>query len=235
MILKSSKLIKTLLAVSLGGLVSACTSLGSINDPIERKFQWFSYMEGGDIRAACALGAPSRYRLVYNGVYMEQVRAYDLGPDAVLSARVIGPANVRALMAEDFGSLLDPWRGKAASRQLSMDEMGTLVSALDQDGAFGPPAVGTELSSRGFFWTIAACHEGRYHFTGLAWPSPRWDDATFDDVLFTLDPSPIAVNPPRKTRTSRIGVHGPRNNDADVAFRTGVGEQGLVSITDLFR
>lgn len=235
---RSSKRTKAFLGVALAltGMVAACASQGPTDDPIARKLQWFSYLEGGDLRAACGPDAPARYRLVYNGVYAEQVRTYDLDSGGVLGVRVIEPANLRDVEVrfEKPADLLGPWRGKGASRVLSADQTAALVAALDRDGAFGPPAVGTELSSRGFFWTIAACHEGRYHFTGLTWPSPAWDAATFGDALFALDPSPIDVNPPRKTVTTRILKPGPAKDD-EVEFHAKVGERGLFGLSDLLR
>ena len=77
-------------------LVSGCTyRAGGIESPITRKFQYFSYLNADDIRANCVAGTPAQYRLVYNAVYSEQVRAYDLrrsatGEGAVLWTQVFG-------------------------------------------------------------------------------------------------------------------------------------------------
>jgi len=236
MTLKSSKPTKiaraSLVAVTLAVLVTACASQGPTDNPIKRKFSWFSYLEGGDIRAVCGPGASSRYRMVYNGVFGEQVRTYDLSAAGRLDVSVIEAADVSAFSVSKLSGLLNPWRGKAASRQLSQVEVSRIIQALDRDGAFAAPAVGTELSSKGFFWTMAACHEGRYHFTAVAWPSPAWDAATFDDVVFELDPSPIAVNPPRKTVLTRINKTDKRRKSEN-EFHTKVGENGLFGVVDL--
>jgi len=228
---KLLKLTKFTGALALAGLVSACASSGSIDNPFERRLTWFSYMEGGDLRAACAPGAANQYRLVYNAVYQEQVRTYDIDANGQLEVRVIEPANLMHLDVSKFRDLFNPWRGEVTSRLLGASSLEALVQSLKQDGAFGPPAVGTELSSRGFFWTIAACHEGAYHFTGLAWPSDPWDGATFDDVVFDLDPSPIAVNPPRKTVTTRDTRRGSWQAN-ESWFHTKVGENGLFGTLD---
>ena len=68
---------------------------GGVGNPITRKFQYFSYLGGDDIRRDCVPGAPARYRLVYNANYYEQVRTYDLrrgapGSGAVLTIQVFG-------------------------------------------------------------------------------------------------------------------------------------------------
>src|SRR3982750_1992701 len=57
-----------------------------IDNPAVQKFAWFSFLDGHDIREACAaLGpkAPARYRLIYNGQYEKQLRVYEI--DAVPS------------------------------------------------------------------------------------------------------------------------------------------------------
>ncbi|WP_139134936.1 hypothetical protein [Magnetovibrio blakemorei] len=231
MTLKLSNPIKLGLVLALVSSAAACTSTGFTNNPLERKLSWFSYMEGGDIRAACGPATPNRYRLVYNGVYNEQVRTYELIAERHLNVGVIEAVDLTQF-GEGIGGILAPWQAKMVGRDLDQEQSRALVNALAVDGAFGPPAVDTELSSRGFFWTIAACHQGAYHFTALAWPSQAWDDATFDDVLFALDPSPIAVNPPRKTLLDRINTGGPKNVES--IFNTKVGENGLAGFQPLF-
>jgi hypothetical protein len=235
MILKSSKawLKGCSGAAALLALGACAASDGAADNPILRKFQWFSYLEGDDIKKTCTSGAPGRYRMVYNAVYTEQVRVYDLDAvSGILDARLILPMDLRNFEVGGVFDLLNPWRGKQASRQLAPAEVEAIVVALGADGAFGPPAVGTELPSMGFFWTLASCHEGVYHFTGVAWPSPAWDGMRFDDALFALDPIADAVNPPRKTnlwRDKRVGS----NSGVENEFITKVGEDGLVGFEPL--
>src|SRR5262249_48173552 len=92
-------------------LLAACTYRGDIDNPIVSGLSWFSYLDGTDIRTACAGGAPDRYRLVYNGRYEEQVRSYDISADgaggAYLVARARGTANVADIPRN---KLLAPWR-----------------------------------------------------------------------------------------------------------------------------
>lgn len=210
--------------------LSACAASDRTADnPILRKFQWFSYLEGGDFKPACAPGAPGRYRMVYNGVYTEQVRVYDLNAETgVLDAQLILPMDLRDFAVEGISDLLNPWRGKKASRKLTLPEVQSIVAALGADGAFGAPAVGTELPSMGFFWTLASCHEGVYHFTGMAWPSPAWDSTRFDVALFAVDPIPDAINPPRKTylwHDKRRGYYPDPAKQNEFIIK--VGEDGL--------
>ncbi|MEG3619428.1 hypothetical protein V5T82_13250 [Magnetovibrio sp. PR-2] len=231
---KLSKPTKVLGALALVVGLVGCEAMGPTENPFERKFQWFSYLEGEDFQNTCAALPSSRYRMVYNGVYTEQIRTYDLDGEGAMRIQVIGGENLRELELSSPSDLLNPWRGKTVNFQLDADEVTAIVDALDQDGVFGPPADGLELSSKGFFWTIAACHGGQYRFTGVTWPSAQWDALRFDDVLFDVDLSQIPVNPPRKTDLRRdlgTGV----NEASDIEFHTKVGKRGLVKLSDLFQ
>jgi len=229
MTLKSSNAwIKGIVTATALVAMSACAAgEGTADNPVLRKFQWFSYLEGGDFKQACTTGSAGRYRMVYNGIYTEQVRVYDLhGDSGVLDARLIEAMDVADFAVEGWSDLLNPWRGTKASRTLDTAETARIVSMLADDGMFDTPAVGTELPSMGFFWTIAACHEGVYHFTGLAWPSPAWDQARFDDALFAVDPIDAAVNEPRKTTLTRDRHSGLRYDTVN-EFIVKVGADGL--------
>ena len=46
------------------GILAGCTYRGEIDQPATLKATWFSYLNGDDIRSACADGTPVRYRLV---------------------------------------------------------------------------------------------------------------------------------------------------------------------------
>ena len=130
--------------------------------------------------------------------------------------------------------LLNPWRGKIVNFKLDDEDVENIVAALDTDGVFGPPNKGLELSSKGFFWTIAACHDGQYHFTAFRWPSDAWDALTFDDALKRVDLSNIPFVSPRKTDLRRDWGRGV-TVAKDIEFRTEVGERGLVKLSDLFQ
>ncbi len=238
MTLKSSTApikISALTAVLLA--LGACTAIeGTSSSPVLRKFQWFSFLEGGDFKDTCAPGAPARYRMVYNAVYTEQVRVYELNADKkALDVRVILPANLADLEVRKFSDLLDPWRGERAVAQLSASEVSGVVGDLEKFGAFGPPNVGAELASKGYFWTIAACHDGQYHFTGFQWPDTAWNRATFAGRLFALDQTGVDVNLPRwtslkRTYASKRKAPGQTVNE----FHIKVGTAGLAGFDPLF-
>ena len=239
----TSKLLSTRIkAVRLAAAACAVLALGAcaateggVDNPVLRKFQWFSYMEGGDFRDTCKAGAENRYRIIYNAVYTEQVRIYDLSERvSSLYTRVMLPADLRDFSIDSFGGLLDPWRGNTAITVLSASDLGGIVADLEASGAFGPPNVGAELSSREFFWTLASCHDGAYHFTGFSWPSPQWDQAHFADTLFALDSTDIPVNPPRKTNTRRKPYASNAPTRDKQKYNQMVGERGLVGFGPLF-
>lgn len=224
------------LAVALVAL-GACTAGGSARDnPVLRKFQWFSYLEGGDFKETCGPGARSLYRMVYNGIYEEQVRIYEFDPQArTLAARVISRANLRDVSISSPNDLLNPWRGVEAVTRMGDSDSAALVRDLAASGAFGPPNVGAELSSRGFFWTVASCHDGQYHFTGFTWPSAAWQQARFAGRLFVLDETGVAVNDPRRTKTGRDLTHSPNSGQRPyVEYHLKVGENGLADFATLF-
>ena len=50
----------------------------NVEKPIVRSFHWFDFVAADDIRAACVPGGRNRLRLIYNALWEEQVRAYDI-------------------------------------------------------------------------------------------------------------------------------------------------------------
>lgn len=182
------------IAVVLGLSLAACTYRGGdMGDPLTRKLHWFSYVAGDDIHANCQPGTPDRYRLVYNAVYGEHLRLYEVDSlRRVLSAKVSEPGDAKRLDADD---LLAPWRAVEAKTQLDQAGYDQLVGAFAAAGLFGPPAVGLELPSRGFHWTAAACKDGHFHFTGWKYPDAAFTRLTFPTLLFAADGTGVAVRP----------------------------------------
>lgn len=206
--------------------LSACAYRGGdIGDPVTRKFHWFSFVDGEDIRATCQPGTPDRFRLVYNGIYDDQLRIYEL--DALrrlLVVRVVQQGNAGRLSSDD---LLAPWR--AAEERVQLDE-GTyagLVGSFAAGGMFAPPPVGLELPSRSFHWTAAMCRDGRYGFTAWKYPSPGFSDLPFARNLFALDPTGIPVNEARPVRVDPQWEDAARRLEV-TTFTLKVGRAGLV-------
>lgn len=212
---------------------------GGIGSPITRKFQYFSYLGGDDLRRDCTVAAPARYRLVYNANYNEQVRAYDLrrnpGGGATLVSQVFGGGGN---LAAGFNPLdpTGPWRGSSAQIQLDEEGYLQLIRAIEASG-FGEPApAGLTLPSWGFYWAVAACANGRFHYNAWLYPSGRFDRIQFDKLLFSRDGTGVAVNPPRRQNEAehRLASGADRNDPTVSTFDVKVGENGLVGNAALF-
>lgn len=183
-------------------LLTGCAYTGGdMGNPFTRKLQWFSFVEGADIAAACAPGTPDRFRLVYNGIWEQQVRFYEWDSAAgTMTVNVIRQGNVATM---DLTDPLSPWRADALSVSLDQAAYDRLSAALEQSGGFGPPALGLELPSHSYYWTAATCRRGSYTFTAWAYPSASYDGASFPAALAALDPgrdqivqpAPIPLDP----------------------------------------
>lgn len=184
------RIISAILGVAALG---SCTYRGGdIGDPLVRKFHWFSFVEGEDIRANCASGTPDRYRLVYNGIYHEQLRIYELDSlRRILVAKVTPETDASTINPEDPAA---PWRAREARIPLGDAVYDQLVGSFVASGMFGPPAVGLSLPARSYFWTAAWCRDGQYGFTAWKHPSEAFDAIVFDDPLFALDSTGVPVN-----------------------------------------
>lgn len=220
-------------------LVSACTyRAGGIESPITRKFQYFSYLNADDIRANCVAGTPAQYRLVYNAVYSEQVRAYDLrrsatGEGAVLWTQVFGGGgNVSSFNPLDPTG---PWRGASAETRLSEASYRDLIRTVEASGFGGPAPAGLTLPSWGFYWIVAACADGRFHYNAWLFPSDRFSQISFAKVLFDNDRTGVPVNAPWPQDAAQYRLRsGQSYQDPSVDFELKLGSNGLVGHGSLF-
>lgn len=209
-----------LVAVSLG----CAPREGGVADPLQRNFQWFNYVGGDDVRAACIPAAAPRYRFVYNAVWEEQVRTYDLerlptGQGALLKINVIRGAP-RLLQAYVFGG---PNAGTVtAQSRLSEAEYLNIAQSLEAAGFGRTPPDGTRLQSYDFYWLVSACAGGAWHLNAWRRQDPGFDRLHFDALLFSHDRTGIAVNPPRRVNNAdrKLGYgeaafeHGRADGDA---------------------
>lgn len=215
-----------LLALLLG--LAGCAPQGLPDNPVERRLGWFGVLGGDDIRAGCASGAPERYRFVYNAIYGEQVRAYDLtigtdGYGALESTVLAGGVSIGTATLDDLANL---WGGARDRQMLSPADAGVLRRAILASGLTAPPPVGLRLRSDAFYWVAAGCISGQFHFTGFQHPSPRFAAMQFPVELFRLDRSGIPVNPPRPLD---LGPFEP-NSRFDSGVRRGTGPRFEVQV-----
>lgn len=188
-------MVKNAALIFVGLTLAGCTYTGGdMGDPLTRKTHWFSYVAGDDIRASCQPGTPDRVRLVYNGRYDRQLRLYEVDSlRRLVSVKVVSPGNAAQLSGDD---LLGPWRAVEAKTQLDEAGYAALAQSFDAAGVFGPPAVGRDLPSHGYHWAAASCKDGRFVFTGWAYPQTDLMALPFVAPLLAADTTGIAVNPP---------------------------------------
>lgn len=197
---------------------------------ISLSMTWFSYLDAGDIRQACASGGPDAYRIAFNGNYEEQLRTYDVtgvGPQgAQMAVRVRGKTgDVLNFRLEDP---LSSWRGQQSAVPLSAADLANLRQALADSGAFAPPPVGLELKSQGFYWIAAACENGRFSYHAWQWPSSAYDQLRFPALLAKLDRTGVPLNPPRDTTPAYPVGH--EVGDQPDHFQLRVGKDGIANL-----
>jgi hypothetical protein len=202
--------------------LSACEYTGGSIDPIGRKFTWFSYVNGDDIRKVCSSLGADRYRFVYNGIYQRQTRSYDVFfHSKKITMKVTGASNLNKLSTND---LLAPWRGVEETILIGDNELNALKETLLTSAALQPAPDGLRLYSDEFYWIVSACVEGKFYFNAYLWPSKRWDAMTFDDLLFNLDTTGVEVENPRNL--SPVDIWG--GMDKVDRFLLQLGKNGLI-------
>jgi hypothetical protein len=202
------------------GLVFAAASTATaqrpdrkVEQPVVRSFNWFSYVAADDIRSACESGGRNRMRLVYNALWEEQVRAYEifLQPDGtagldigVLNDQIHGGNLTSLSLGSDGTNVTAPWRMRKGQRVLNASETRELVGLLQASAAFGPPPDGLRLPDNDFWWTVASCRNGVWGFQAYHYPTDGFVNVKFAEKLFAFDNVPIAVNRPRRLEPAEL-------------------------------
>ena len=185
----------------------------NVDQPIVRSLNWFAYVGGDDIRAACRPGERSRIRLVYNALWEEQVRTYEifLQPDgtAGLNIGVLADqgaaTNVSSIFIGELGDVTAPWRMRKGQRLLSARARPReLMGLLQASAAFGPPRDGLRLPDNDFWWTVASCRNGVWGFQAYHYPTDRFANVKFAEKLFAFDNVGVAVNRPRNLEPAEL-------------------------------
>lgn len=202
--------------------LTGCTYQGGIEGAVTQKFTWFSYVNGDDIRNACPTLKGPRYRLVYNAIYQEHRRMYDVFSDSRrLDVVVRGEASLNNVTLND---LLATYRGKTESYVLSKEDLTTLGVAIKSSVAAQPVLTNMFLPSDSFFWTVVGCEDGEIFFRAFKWPDKGWENLNFVKVLAALDESSIDFVEPRDLNVSeRYHL-----NEVYEKFSMQVGKNGLV-------
>lgn len=205
-----------------------------VDPPIVRSFNWFGYVGGSDIREACGKDGRSRLRLVYNAIYDEQVRTYELflQPDGTAGLEIgvlADQGDVSSLRIGDAGDVLGPWRMRRGQRILTVVETSELLGLLQASNAFGPPRDGLRLPDVDFWWTVASCRAGVWGFQAYHHPTDGFANVGFASKLFALDTVPVPVNPPRKLEPAELrrNWNAPPNHWKANQWTLTVGKDGL--------
>jgi len=226
-------------AAALGLVMVASTASAQradrkVDPPIVRSFNWFGYVAGDDIRSSCGKDGRNRLRLIYNAIYDEQVRTYEifLQPDgtAGMTAGVLADqGNVSNLAIAEGGDVLNPWRMRRGQRLLNPGETRELLALLDASAAFGPPRDGMRLPDVDFWWTVASCRNGGWGFQAYHYPTDNFANVKFATKLFAWDPVPVTVNPPRKLEPAELrkNWNAPPNHLKANQWTLTVGKDGL--------
>jgi len=211
---------------SLGMVLLASLAGCSLDNPLGRSLGWFDYLDAADIRGSCAGRIGERYRAIYNAVWGEQVRSYDVSaaPDntpARLAARVFFPENLNEINLRDP---LELYRGQTGTVALTPADMAEFRAALRASDFEAPAPQGLILPSTGFYWVVAACRDGVFHYNAYAYPSGRFTAVRFDRWLFEHDPTGVAVASPGQAA----------DNGPHAYFEMTVGINGLVGVGSPF-
>lgn len=214
---------------------------GDISNPLSRKLNWFSYVDGDGVRKNCAPGALDQYRLVYNANWNEQVRAYDLRASAlkdgsaVLFTQVFGGGYGFNVSSFNLSDVTSPSSGRSGQLRLTPDQYQALVNAINA-GGFGQPAPkGLRLDSFDFYWVVSACVNGQFHFNAWRFPSDRFEaTGPFASQLFALDGTGVPPNLPRPVNSTEqyAQTEFPRYNTygGTYSFQLIVGDNGLAGL-----
>ncbi len=202
----------------------------NVDLPVVRSLSWFGYVGGDDVRAACQPGTRSHIRLIYNALWEEQVRSYDLfpQPDGTASLNVGVLADQGNVASLSIGSALDitnPWRMKKGQRLLNGDETRELMAALLASAAFGPPRDGLRLPDNDFWWAVSSCRDGAWGFQAYHYPTDGFANVKFADRLWTFDEVRVPVNKPRTLEPAEFR----RGFDSHAAQR-GRGDRWMVVV-----
>ena len=187
--------IANLFAVCCVIILGACEYTGRPDNALEKRFTWLSFLAGEDLKESCRNHAPPRYRFVFNAIYSEQVRTYDIiglpdGGGGMFDAEVLS-----AKLSDSFLVHFPywPWSGKRAIAQINDVEMSLLRNSLEASGFYKRPPVGKILDSQSFYWAVSACEGNRFHFNAWSHPSPEFANIRFVEILQRFDGTKIAL------------------------------------------
>lgn len=213
-------------------LLASCTSEGGTSNPFVRPFEWFSYANGDDIRKTCEPGTVSRYRIIYNGLYGEQIRTYNI-------SQWPGAKEAEQITRVFKGGISTDWTISSAGldiagthtskKTISLQDLIAIEQALIAQGFEKPAIQGQILHSDEFYWIAMVCRDGVFKY--YAWTDQNADIAKlpFREVLSKGDETGIAFLEPyvpiQYSRNSRY--YSGRGSGGSTYFTMQIGDNGL--------
>jgi hypothetical protein len=213
------------------GTLGGCTLAGPPATGPGRQVGWYGYVGGSDIRQSCLPGADDHVRFVYQATYARQVRGYELvvarGADVgSLRSQAWGPP---ALLS--FGGGGPSLGGPVESRAVvEKQDLARIEAALRESRFDAPAPVGALLRSDRYFWTVAACRGGVFHFNAYLLDLDEPRQPAFAAALFGFDQTGVPVRPPEPTGGPLIVRDARRASPdlrEDLSFQLPVGTDGL--------
>ncbi len=188
---------KRVLPLGMALILAACADTSQVNNPVVGRASYFQYLAGQDIKAACTAGAPARYRFVYNAVFDEQVRSYDLEQtaDGAKLAVAVGNSEIRVFEFPLAWPIRPEGVKRNAEAPLSRADYLALIRQVEADGFGAPAQEGLRLQSYDFYWAVSACAGGKFHFNAWVNQTPGFAALRFPQMLFDKDTTTI---PPAK-------------------------------------
>ncbi len=169
-------------------LLAGCPAQGPADDTFNFRLRWLSYVQGNDIQEQCTPGSPARIRLIYNAIFTDETRTFDLTAvdqgATLMRTRLWRGTSTITLRSGSLTGAIDPaGEGEA---YIGPEETRAIVEALDASGFYGPPPNGLLLRSDDFFWVGSACIDGV--FMVQAYPKDQFGRIQFAQLLASLDP-----------------------------------------------
>lgn len=211
--------------------LAACSYGGEdLDRPLTQRFFWTSIVNADDLRADCTAGRPERWRAVYNGSYEEQLRIYDLTALPEGGARLeVQVQEAASLTRIELQRPLAPWQWQRAEATVSAAELAAFEAALAADGLAAAAPAGARLDSRGYYWVVTACRDGRLDFQ--VWRDPQdapLNERGFVRWLTARDATGIALAAPRPfDRLDPAYDSNRRGGGGGIAFTFTVGKDSL--------
>lgn len=213
--------------------LTGCQYGGPAGDPVSRNLTWMDYVAGGSLQRACGPGASTRLRFVYNGIYDQQIRSYDVrelssGRGAAMSAWARGDGDLT--QGIELPNLLSPWQGKRVESVLPAQVMSDLRGALTKDRFETFKPAGLRLPSNEFYWVVTGCIDGRFHANAWMYPSDRFKNLAFPAILRENDRTgiPLRKARPLNQREDDPTRHEGDRSPSDSVFFIQLGANGIV-------